>query len=293
MVIGIIAKKKKKESGTTIFTDQSPMPLPKGYGNTADQIPNDVIIPEGANTAAEYIRDREKLAAMSGVSSKMAGYAMIGNQQALTEQALKERAAQKAQEEGIPLAKKQAEELAAIDSLKNNQKELSTYERNVQAGIAFTKSLGANIGMEVGETSPAMEGILSPLYAATGLIATTGIQGISLSTLFSPASGNIKNLQGDVSDNVAEAKRIATAATSSGSNVQQAIQSLTLLEESTRFKYQAAEKSLSESPKDVREGLDLADEMSRNLRTIVEYRQALERYTLTGDRDAVLFYIGT
>jgi len=227
---------------------------------------------------------------MTGTTSKTAGFMMIEGQQALTEKNLAERA--KVGEEA--LAAKQAEELRLIDSLQNNKEPLSTYERNVQAGIALSKSIGSNLGMEVGPTNPNMEkGVQGAIYAATGVLATTSIAGVSLSTLFNPASGNIKNLQSDISNNVAEAKRIATAATSKGANIQQAIQSITKLEESTRFKYSAAEKSLSESPKDVREGLDLVDEMSMNLRTIIEYRQALERYSLTGDTNEVLFYLGT
>jgi hypothetical protein len=278
--------------GPQSYKDE-PFQKPSTYIEPTPKTP-DIIIPEGTNSAAEYIRNREKLAAYTGATSKQAGFSMIAGEQALTEAALKERAAQKALEEGAPLAEKQAEELAAIDALKVNQTPLTTAERNAAAGQAFKESIAANLGI-----SSELASLVSPLsnvpivQQAIGVIATTSIAGISLSTLFNPASGNIKNLQGDISDNVAEARRITMAATSKGANVQQAIQSLNLLEESTRFKYNAAEKSLSESPKDVREGLDLVDEMSRNLRSIVENRQALERYALTGDANAVLSYLGT
>jgi hypothetical protein len=192
------------------------------------------------------------------------------------------------------LAEKQQKELEAIDALKGNEKPLTTAQRNAAAGKAVQESMAANLGI-----SPELASAVTPLanlpitQQAIGIIATTGIAGVSLSTLFSPASGNIKQLQGDISNNVAESTRIARAATSKGANVKQAIKSLVALEESTRFKYNAAKQSLRESPKDVREGLDLQDEMSRNLRVMVENRQALERYAVTGDPKEVLLDLGT
>lgn len=187
------------------------------------------------------------------------------------------------------LADKQLQELQAIDALKNNQQQpLSTYERNVQAGIAFEKSVQANLGIDNPNYPTPTTGLGGAINAAVGVVATTNIAGVSLSSLFNPASGNIKQLQGDISDNVAESTRIMRAAGSKGADIQQAINSIRLLEDSTRFKYNAAEASLRESPKDVREGLDLVDEMSRNLRVITENRQALERYALTGNQKEVL-----
>jgi hypothetical protein len=191
------------------------------------------------------------------------------------------------------LAQQQQAELQQIDLLKNNEEPLTTYERNVQAGLALERSLASNLGIKIPDNLETPTGIGSLIYAARGVLATTGIAGFSLSTLFNPASGNIKQLQGDISNNVAESKRITSVAISKGANLQQAIDSLNLLEQSTRFKYNAAQVSLRESPKDVREGLDLQDEMSRNLRMLVENRQLLERYALTGDPNEVLLWQGT
>ncbi|MFA5037482.1 MAG: hypothetical protein WC479_09950 [Candidatus Izemoplasmatales bacterium] len=191
------------------------------------------------------------------------------------------------------LAAKQQAELQQIDLLKNNKEPLTTYERNVDAGLAFERSIASNLGIKIPDNLEAPTGVGSLIYAARGVLATTGIAGFSLSTLFNPASGNIKQLQGDISNNVSESKRITSVAISKGANLQQAIDSLNILEQSTRFKYNAAQVSLRESPKDVREGLDLQDEMSRNLRMLVENRQLLERYALTGDPNEVLLWQGT
>jgi hypothetical protein len=190
------------------------------------------------------------------------------------------------------LAAKQQQELQQIDLLKGNEKPLTTYERNVEAGIAMARSVQANLGVNNPNYPEYREGVGGAINAAIGVVATTSLFGISLSTLFNPASGNIKQLQGDITNNVAESKRITTAAISKGANLQQALDSLIKLEESTRFKYNAAQVSLRESPKDVREGLDLQDEMSRNLRIMTENRQLLERYALTGDPKEVLLWQG-
>jgi hypothetical protein len=190
------------------------------------------------------------------------------------------------------LEKRQVEESQQLDALTTPTPPLSTLERNVEAGRAFGKSLGSNIGLgsDVGQPNDAID---RAVFAAIGVVSTTGIAGVSISTLFSPASGNVKNLQGDINENVVESTRITRAALSKGANLQQAISSTKKLEDSIRFKYAAAEQSLKESPKDIREGLDLADDMSRDLRIAVENRQVLERYALTGDPTEALLLLGT
>jgi anthranilate/para-aminobenzoate synthase component I len=50
--------------------------------------------------------------------------------------------------------------------------------------------------------------------------------------------------------------------------------------------------SLRNSPKDIREGLDLVDSMSRDLRNVIENRQALERYLLTRDPNEIMLLSG-
>ena len=195
------------------------------------------------------------------------------------------------------LAVKQKQELQEIDLLKQNQEQPKTQlERNAAAGLAFVGSIESNLGIKnpIGADSvnPQAFGISKQVAGAIGVLSTTGIAGISLSTLFSPSSENIKNTQGDIQKNVAESTRILRAATSRGANIQQALKSQQLLEDSIRLKYIGAQQQLRISPKDIRGGLDLLDDMSRDLRIVVENRQALERFSLTGDPTEVLFLGG-
>jgi hypothetical protein len=122
----------------------------------------------------------------------------------------------------------------------------------------------------------------------------TRIMGFSAGDLFSKSNqGNIKNIEGDVSDMLKESKRIATAATSKGADLQQAISSLNKIEEGITSRYADANMALQASPADVAEGLDFVDDLSYSLRAVTEQRQALERYALTGDPNEVLLLVGT
>jgi len=259
------------------------MPKPKRFRTPEEE--------KRVQEAQADIKEREKLASRQGISSKEAAERLAPQVKAREEEKAKVRMGEQLQQPMADLAQRQLAELQNVDLLKTNIKPLTTAERNVAAGKAFVESAAANIGAEVQpgrlERIENLPGGKTAM-GALGFIATTNIAGISLSSLFNPASANIQNLQSDVSKNVAESTRIARAAGSKGADINQAIQSITKLEESTRFKYNAAAISLRESPKDVREGLDLQDDMSRDLRVIIENKQALERFRLTGDINQVL-----
>jgi hypothetical protein len=196
------------------------------------------------------------------------------------------------------LAQQQTEELRKLDELKQNTPQLSTSQRNQAAGLSVISSLGDLAGIDLGvnptEDIKDLEhtSVIKAGMGALGVLATTGIKGVSLSSIFAPTSSNINNLERDASEMTAESKRIATAALSRGADVQQAIESQRLLEEGIRMRYQDAMMSLRNSPKDIREGLDLVDSMSRDLRNVIENRQALERYLLTRDPNEIMLLSG-
>jgi len=205
--------------------------------------------------------------------------------------------------EEIALATKQKTELQNIANLNTNQQPLSVVDRNAAAGIATINSLGENLGLkssidpnninaELKKDFGALSFIPKAGLSALGFISGTSIKGISISSLFSSEQANIDNLQGDINKNVQEARRISTAATSKGADVQEAIKSLKRLEESIEFKYDLANQSLRNDPRDIKNGLDLMDDMSYSLTTVIEQRQALERYALTGDPNEVIGLIG-
>jgi len=206
--------------------------------------------------------------------------------------------------EELILAQRQKEELQSISNLNTNKAPLSVVDRNAAAGIATINSIGANLGLnsnldpnKINEYLKEDFGSLSFIPKAglsvLGFASGTSIKGISISSLFSSEQASIDNLQGDINKNVQEARRISTAATSKGANVQEAIKSLNKLEESIQFKYDLANQALKNDPRDIKNGLDLMDDMSYSLTTVVEQRQALERYALTGDPNEVLSLVGT
>ena len=220
----------------------------------------------------------------------------------LTE-AKKQLETQKAEElantpESIALALKQQQEIQNIDLLKSNAPQPSVAQRNVQAGMAAVNAISQTFGGEAKSLEEQQANIeqfgaaavpAKILLTTLGKATSTKVVGFSISDLFSKSNqGNIKNLQGDASDMLAEAKRITTAATSKGSDVQQAINSLNLIEEGILSRYADAEIALSASPADIAEGLDLTEDLSFSLRAVTEQRQALERYQLTGDVNQVL-----
>ena len=77
-------------------------------------------------------------------------------------------------------------------------------------------------------------------------------------------------------------------ATSKGADVQEALKSLRKTEEKVRSRYNQAMQNLRQSPKDVREGLDFADDMLTDLTIVQGYRQQLERYALTLDPTEIM-----
>lgn len=206
--------------------------------------------------------------------------------------------------EAAALALRQQQESQAITALNTNAPQLSVKERNVQAGLATLSSISQTLGGGVINPQGAQAvGALEQQYgvppvATAGLtvlgkVTGTRIMGFSLSDLFSKSNqGNIKNLQGDASKMTSEARNIAIAATSKGANVQEAIVSLNQLEEAVRSRYADAQIALAASPADIAEGLSLSEDLSYNLRSIVEQRQALERYQLTGNKNEVLLMTG-
>jgi hypothetical protein len=201
--------------------------------------------------------------------------------------------------EQTALFEKQQQEIAAIDALKSNAPQLTVAQRNVESGKATMNALVQTLGIDQNKIDAANarrnDNVATNLgYTFIGKVTTLGGRWGSLSNLFSKSNqGNIKNLQGDVSDMITEGTRISRAATSRGADVQTAINSLTKLEEGVRSRYADAITALSASPQDVAEGLDFADDISRDLRIITEQRQALERYQLTGDVNQVLLLVGS
>lgn len=189
---------------------------------------------------------------------------------------------------------KQQKEIQAIDALKSSKPQLTVVQRNVQSGIAAANAIGETFGQPAKDINTQDV----PLLPAVGLtilgkLVSQEIAGFSISEIFSKSnSGNIKNSKDSAKAMVTESNKITRAATSKGADVQQAIKSATILEEGIRSRYEDALNSLRSAPKEVAEGLDLIDDMSRDLRIAVENKHMLQRYQLTGDPSEILHSLG-
>jgi len=196
---------------------------------------------------------------------------------------------------------KQQEELNKVEAIRDLKPQLSVPERNVQAGVGAVNAISQTLGeravplnkatQNMEEGNPLVTPIIKGGLTVLGKAVSTKILGFSIEQIFSKSNhGNIKALQGDANKMVSEAKRITTAATSKGADVQRSIKSLRQIEEGIRARYLDAQISLSASPSDIAEGLNLEDDLSYSLRSVIEQRQALERYLITGDINQVLMY---
>lgn len=258
--------------------------------------------------ADEFIRRREKLesrasggGAITGAVREQAESQLRGeiggiNDADSIKRTVAEVQATKAEAERLGTAQLQEREDIKKESEAFNIPELTSVQKNTAAGQATLKAMGETLGINLGKTSLEKGEIPSgePFTAVLGFIGGTSIKGVSLGGLFtSSESATIDTLNSDISKNTAEARRISQAATSKGANVQEAIKSLRILEDSVRDKYNKAQKALMKSPKDIKNGLDLADDISYSLTSLMEQRQALERYKLTGNPSEVLLLVGT
>jgi hypothetical protein len=259
------------------------------------------------NTSLQVARERAKI---SGVQAPELVNGELAYRSTPEEEAFKRETEQQKilnSPEALALAQRQQAEGRAITEMNTPEAQLSVKERNVQAGLASLSSISQTLGLggqtiplEVSQGIGTLEekGVPGATAASMGLTAlgkvvNVKIAGFSINDLFSKSNqGNIKNLQGDASKMTREVTRISRAATTKGANVQEAIISMNKLEEGVRSRYADAEMALTASPSDVAEGLSLSEDLSYNLRTIVEQRQALERYQLIGDPKEVLLMVG-
>lgn len=210
-------------------------------------------------------------------------------------------------QEGQQLAVQQAQETQEIQDLVSLQNQADTMTRLSQAGLILpAKALNwvqeklFNAGLtdkkelfSAEEMSQSNFPFMRGAGVVMGYVQTLDIAGISLSTIFNPASKNVKNLQGDAAELTMASEKVMRNVITRGANIDQSIQTLRILEEGVRIRYADANKSLKESPQDIAEGLDLYDAMSRDLIYIVGARQVLERYKLTGDTSELLNYVNT
>lgn len=274
-----------------------------------------VLTPEEEKRIAEgasFIQQREKAAAQAGggVQGNRIAAQQMTQQEQIKQQApdlfstqqiplqQSQTALEQTQQQIDQLAGKQNVERqlsnAEIDRINAQRKDLTSSERLTAAGQATIGSIASGIfgatpknptgGVDI---APGINQASELALKAVGAIAGTRIAGISISSLFD-TGGNVKELRGDVVDNVKESRRISIAATTKGADVQTAISENIKLEESIRAKFNAAMFSLRTSPGDIKDGLNLADEMSAALKTVQENRWALERFALTGDPSQML-----
>lgn len=251
-----------------------------------------------------YIKEREKRGAVlvsqgysqAGALRKASEEISAGQEGAFQEQLTEQSLA--------GLEGQQVSELQKIDRLKSLQSQADTYTRLARAGYTSLGTAaklvsGGLIGFNPEGINAAVENPLTKaIGAGVGSVASFEIAGFSLSALWSPASRNIKNLQGDVSSLVSESNSILSNALTRSPNrpsshLGQAIESSKIIEEAIRIRYADATQSLKESPQDIAAGMDLYDAMSRDLRIVTENRQMLERYRITGDPSEIINVLGT
>ncbi len=173
----------------------------------------------------------------------------------------------------------------------------SQADRNAAAGVAsynaFLENFGLSKNVDPSKAVKGMNPFAKTLFGGIGLATATSIAGVSVSTLFSARQRNIDNLLSDVKQQKGELKDTARFATSKGADLGSAIAHVSLLEDSIRFKYNEAMMGLRANPRDIQSGLDMVEDMSRDLNYAKLTREALERFQLTGDPRETLFLVGT
>lgn len=202
------------------------------------------------------------------------------------------------------LDQKQVQELQMIDRLKNTAEQDEMLNKLALAGhISFANAARAISGGLIDiDPASAKEKAKSPVGrevgAIVGAFTTAGIGEFRLATAVSSNyRGNIRNLQSDSGNLVSESNKILQQTLTRSSNrpsanLQQSIESQEKIESAVRQRYLDAMESLKRSPTDIAQGLDLTDSMSRDLRIVVENRQMLERYKLTGNPQEIITYLG-
>ena len=204
------------------------------------------------------------------------------------------------------LQKKQSQEIAQLDALKNFEPQADALTRMARAGLVPIAGAANIIGkglrslgipfkeQSVKRTEEALPGPAKLPAAVVGKAVNINVPlvGSIADVFYSTNRKNIGILQADAKDNLGEGARIFREAISQGGDVQQTINRLQKLEEGMRLKYSDAEKSLGASPEDLANGLDLYDDMSRDISVITSYRHILERYAITGDKGQALINLG-
>ena len=178
------------------------------------------------------------------------------------------------------LAKQQSEELKKVQTSTLDSPEIlkSQLDRNAAAGIAAGNAALANFGLS-GNVNPSLavkneSPIIKVPLAIIGLLAGTNIGGFSLSTLFSSSQRSGDNIKRDIAENRGNAKEVATFASSKGADINDAIATLKVLEESTNLKYNQLATNLRDNPRDIQSGLDYMDSAVRDKEYILKLRQA-------------------
>lgn len=208
------------------------------------------------------------------------------------------------EEEMSVLEEKQALEQQQLREELPSQEQLGIRERDIAAGASTIGAVFAALGIADERamrvmTAEEMAGLSEKAkneLINVGKIATFGFKGFSLSKLID-TSGNLGNMRGDARaalklSNAQLAYALTRSANRPRSNTQEALLNCIQQEEAIRMSYNQAITALSTSPEDVRDGLDLTEEMRTALGMAMQNRQMVERFALTNDPTELLGAIG-
>ena len=301
--LGAVTKKLKKKPNETQIDlppveQQQPEQKPEGYGKPIQVTQPEAIRDEETGKVTGVRLPNGKTMVGVGTKEAKAQAENYTEKRTLPTGAIEATAGGQARQQQIQLraleqqqAGSNAQFNAQVEAA--NQPELTSSQRATASGISAAGAIAARLGLQqpVRANTPeelnAIPFTTKVTLQALGTLTGTSFAGLSLSKLFD-TSGTLKNQKEDVSKNVAAARFITSQATSKGANIQDALHSLRQLEEGTNAKYNAAIISLRTSPAEIKNGEDLSEDINLNLGKIRAYKQSLERYAITGQKDLTL-----